>query len=137
MTPQDAYTELTFYTLSHPDPSFIHQYAVDAFTAQQADSQTKPIGVAFALIGLYLHVERNETGRQVQHVHTLLARRRKHWPRFVLPEQRGSISVSDVLATPAGPKRDAMIERWCASVWDAYRASSREQVIDLLRSVLD
>lgn len=136
MTPDEQYTELSYYTLSHPDPSFIHQYAVDAFTAQQADSQTRPMAVAFALIGLYLHVERNETGKQVQHVHTLLARRRKEWPTFALPESRGDISVADVVAIAPGPQRDAMIERWCASVWDAYRATSRDQVIDLLRSAL-
>jgi Family of unknown function (DUF5946) len=134
MTPQDQYTELSYYTLSHPDPSFIHQYAVDAFTAQQADSHTKPIAVAFALIGLYLHVERSETGKQVQHVHTLLARRRKQWPSFELPDSRGEISVADVIAIAPGPERDAMIDRWCASVWDAYRAKSRDQVIELLHT---
>jgi hypothetical protein len=134
---RDQYTELSYYTLSHPDPSFIHQHAVDAFTAQHADSHTKPIALAFALIGLYLHVERHQTGKQVQHVHTLLARRRKHWPRFPQPrpESRGAISISDVLAIPAGPERDVMIDRWCASVWDAYRAS-RGQVIGLLRAEL-
>jgi Family of unknown function (DUF5946) len=137
MTPHDQYTQLSYYTLSHPDPSFIHQYAVDAFTAQQADSHTKPIAVAFALIGLYLHVERNETGKQVQHVHTLLARRRKQWPTFELPESRGEISVADVIAIAPGPERDAMIDRWCASVWDAYRPTSRDQVIELLRAELD
>jgi hypothetical protein len=137
MTDHDQYTELSFYTLSHPDPSFIHQYAVDAFTAQHADRRTKPIALAFALVGLYLHVERNQTGRQVQHVHTLLARRRKRWPAFrlPLPEARGQISVSDVLASAPGPERDAMLDRWCASVWDAYRAS-RDQVIELLRAEL-
>jgi Family of unknown function (DUF5946) len=136
VTPQEQYTELSYYTLSHPDPRFIHQHAVDAFAAQQADSSTKAIAVAFALIGLYLHVERNETGKQVQHVHTLLARRRKQWPKFELPEARGEIGVADVLASPAGHERDAMIERWCASVWGAYAATSRDQVIELLRTEL-
>ena len=135
MTPQEQYTELSYYTLSHPDPSFIHQYAVDAFTAQQADGDTMPIAVAFALIGLYLHVERNQTGKQVQHVHTLLARRRKDWPKFELPQSRGEVSVADVLATAPGPARDAMIDRWCASVWGAY-ADSREQVMELIRAEL-
>jgi hypothetical protein len=135
VTPQEQYTELSYYTLSHPDPSFIHQYAVDAFTAQQADSHTKPIAVAFALIGLYLHVERNQTGKQVQHVHTLLARHRKEWPEFELPQARGEISVADVVATAPGPERDAMIDRWCASVWGAY-AGSRHQVVELIRAEL-
>jgi hypothetical protein len=36
----------------HRDPSFIHQYVVDAFAAQQADEQTKPMKLTFALVGL-------------------------------------------------------------------------------------
>jgi hypothetical protein len=52
---QDAYDELCCYTLSHRDTSFIHQHVVDAFAAQTADERTKLIGLAFALIGLYLH----------------------------------------------------------------------------------
>jgi Family of unknown function (DUF5946) len=59
----DLYHELSCYTLAHRDPSFIHQYIVDAYTAQHANETTKPIAVVFALIGLYLHIEKNFTGR--------------------------------------------------------------------------
>ena len=51
---RELYHELSAYTLSHPDPSFIHQYVVDAFAAQTADENTKPIALTFALVGLYL-----------------------------------------------------------------------------------
>jgi len=50
-TAKDAYNELAYYTLSHADPSFIHQHIVDAFAAQNADEHSKPISVAFALLG--------------------------------------------------------------------------------------
>jgi hypothetical protein len=56
-TDLDLFHELSFYTLSHGDPAFIHQNSVDAYTAQHADETTKPIAVVFALIGLYLHLE--------------------------------------------------------------------------------
>ena len=55
---QDAYNDLCGYTLTHGGATFIHQHVVDAFAAQRADEQSKPIGVTFALVGLYLHVER-------------------------------------------------------------------------------
>jgi hypothetical protein len=55
---EEAYHGLCCYTLAHGDPSFIHQHVVDAFAAQTADDRTKPIKLALALIGLYLHVER-------------------------------------------------------------------------------
>src|SRR5262249_16749859 len=65
-TEQEAYYELAYYPLALRDPSFIHQHLVDAFTAQYASEQTKPIALTFSLVGLYLLVERQFTGRQVQ-----------------------------------------------------------------------
>ncbi|HSP17149.1 MAG TPA: DUF5946 family protein [Thermoanaerobaculia bacterium] len=129
---QDAYNELCAYTLTHGDPSFIHQHVVDAYMAQHADEHTKPIGITFALIGLYLHVERQVSGRQVQRVHMQLGRKTREWPRFALPADRGSMTASDVMAQPAGPERDKAIHAWSASVWESFRAN-RQTVIDLLR----
>jgi hypothetical protein len=117
---REAYYELSYYTLAHPDPSFIHQHIVDAFAAQTANQNTKPIGIAFALVGLYLYLEKGYTGRQVQLAHMRLAKRRQEWPRFDLPEFRGEITVADVLREPPGEKRDAMIGSWCDSVWRTY-----------------
>ncbi|HWP45859.1 MAG TPA: DUF5946 family protein [Candidatus Limnocylindrales bacterium] len=128
----EAYHELQCYTLAHGDPAFIHQHVVDAWTAQQANEQTKPIALTFALVGLYLHIEKGFSGRQVQRVHMALARSKRNWPSFALPRERGSITVRQVMATPAGPGRDKAIEAWCVSVWDAFRGS-HEEVVDLLR----
>lgn len=120
---QEAYDELCCYTLTHGDPRFIHQHVVDAFTAQNADQNTKRIGLTFALIGLYLHVEKQFSGKEVQRVHMLLAQRKRDWPAFPLPEDRGSISEDEVLACPAGPERDQAIDDWCRSVWTAFSDS--------------
>ena len=127
-----SYHELCAYTLTRGDPGFIHQHVVDAFAAQLADANTKPIRLAFALIGLYLMLERSYTGRQVQRVHMLLANRHKQWPRFDHPADRGSIWPTDVLAAPAGRARDEMIVTGCASMWQGYGAS-RAAVLELIR----
>ncbi len=132
VTSQDAYQELCCYTLTHWDPSFIHQHVVDAFAAQQADEQTKPIKVTFALVGLYLYVEKHFSGKQVQSVHMDLARQKQRWPSFVLPPNRGFLTAADVLAVPAGPERDKAIHAWCVSVWEAFR-ECRQTVVELLR----
>jgi hypothetical protein len=132
----DQFHELCFYTLAHPDPAFLHQNAVDAFAVQLATPQTKPIALVFGLVGLYLHLEKQFTGRQVQKVHMQLANRRKTWPMLPLPTARGSIRVADVLAEAAGPSRDAMIHRWCASVWEPFQASQPE-IAQLLAVELD
>ncbi len=115
------FEELSFYTLSHPDPVyFIHQHIVDAYHAQTADQRTKPITIIFALIGLHLFVNKNYTGRQVQLVHMQLAKNKKTWPILTLPASRGSILVSDVLKAAPGIQRDQMIKEWCRDVWNAY-----------------
>jgi hypothetical protein len=74
---QDLYHELSCYTLAHSDSSFLHQHIVNAYTAQHADETTKPIAIVFALVGLYLYIEKNFTGRQVQRFHTKLAKTRR------------------------------------------------------------
>jgi hypothetical protein len=135
-TDEELYNDLAYYTLAHPDPAFIHQLLVDAYTAQRADATTKPIAITFALIGLYLVVEKNFTGKQVQRVHMQLARSRQMWPSFSLPDDRGTMTVGDVASVPPGVERDAAIYQWCAAVWEAWRGS-RESVAALLRNELD
>jgi hypothetical protein len=118
-----AYDELCLYTLAHGDATFIHQHVVDAFMVQHADESTKPIGLIFGLLGLYLKVERGCTGRQVQQMHMLLARRKREWPRVTLPQERGALTVLDVMQAPPGPERDRAIDAWCAAVWAPWQGS--------------
>ena len=122
---QDAYHELSAYTLTHPNPAFIHQHVVDAFAAQNADQGTKPIKLTFALIGLYLHVEKNRTGRDIQRIHAMLAARKPSWPTLILPHDRGTITAQDVMLAVSGLERDRAIDAWCASVWNAFRENRR------------
>jgi hypothetical protein len=131
MPDDEHFDELAAYTLSHGGPAFIHQHVVDAAGAQLADERTKPIRLAFSLVGLYLHVERGYTGREVQRAHMRMAQRKREWPAFPLPATRGALTPTDVLARPAGPERDAAIDAWCRSVWAAY-AESRPAVMALL-----
>jgi hypothetical protein len=129
---EEAYHEVCAYTLTHGDPTFVHQHVVDAWAAQHAHAESKPIGVFFALVGLYLSVECGFTGREVQRAHMQLAKRPEKWPAAALPADRGNITAVDVLASPEGAARDAMIHAWAKSVWAAYSAS-RGAVIELLR----
>lgn len=134
-SPLEAFHELTYYTLAHPDPSFIHQYVVDAFTAQQADEKTKPIALAFALIGLHLHIEKNYSGRDVQKAHMRMAKNKKTWPAFDVPTEKGAVTVFDVLRAEVGKNRDKAIVDWSLSVWNAW-SGSHAKVADLVRSEL-
>lgn len=128
----DALDALSGYTLALKDATFIHQHVVDAYAAQRADERTKPIKITFALVGLYLMIEKGFSGKQVQLAHMRMGRRKRSWPAFPLPADRGSVTVVEVMQTPEGPPRNAAIQAWCRSVWSAY-AGSREAVAALLR----
>ena len=129
---RDAYHGLQAYTLGHSDPAFIHQHIVDAWAAQQADEHTKPITLTFALVGLFLRVERQFTGRRIQQVHAQLARNKEPWPPFALPVDRGELTPVEVMKAAPGAERDRAIDEWCASVWAAY-ARHGELVTRLLQ----
>jgi hypothetical protein len=126
---RSAYDEVYVYTMGRP--GFILQHVVDAYGAQTATSDSKPMGIVFALVGLYLHVEKHFSGRQVQKVHTQLARRKRAWPVVDLPTDRGNLTVADVLAASAGHERDRSIDAWCACVWGAFHAN-RPHIVSLL-----
>jgi hypothetical protein len=136
MTDEEFYNELAYYTLSHSDPSFIRQHVVDASAAQYASEKTKTIQLVFALVGLYLYVEKGFSGRQVQKVHMQLAKRRKIWERPPLPRSRGAIAISDVMAAPAGRQRDLLIREWCISVWNTW-SKERDKIVTLVKKELD
>ena len=129
--------ELSYYTLAHQDPKFIHQHLVDAYGAQHVVPQSKStIGAAFTLAGLYLAVERGFTGRQVQKMHMLMANRSRDWPRFNPPASVGRVTAADVLAVEPGPARDEAMMTWCKSVWHAW-AADQDRVRRMVDTFLD
>jgi hypothetical protein len=125
-----AYDEVYVYSMGRP--GFLLQHVVDAFAVQNASVESKRIGVVFGLIGLYLHVEKNFSGTQVQKAHMQLGRIKRKWPSILFPEDRGAITVLNVLKTPEGSERDLAIHDWCRSVWLAF-AANRDRIIALLR----
>ena len=135
-TDQELYDQLAFYTLSHPDPAFLHQHIVDAFAVQHAGEQSKPISVVFGLIGLYLFVEKGFTGKQVQKMHMQLAKHRRQWPALTPPKSQAGITVADVLTAAPGQQRDQAIRDWCAAVWEIWQPH-RAYIAGLARKELD
>lgn len=122
------YDEVHDYAMGRP--GFILQYVADAAVVQTATVDTKPIAIVFGLVGLYLHIEKQFSGRQVQQAHMNLARTKREWPNLHLPDNRGSMTAADVLAADAGPERDRAIADWCKSVWAACIAI-RETIVEL------
>lgn len=131
---RDAYHEILAYTLSLGDLEFIHQLAVDAYAAQHARLNTKPMTTAFALVGLYLVSERGFSGRQVQRVHSLLASRSRKWPVFSPPGKQAHVTVLDVVDCPDRLKQEA-IRAWSEAVWATFQAESM-RVVGLLEGYL-
>jgi hypothetical protein len=132
---RDLFNTLSYYTLAQQDSLFIHQVAVDAYTAQHAGLKSKPMTVYFALAGLYLVNERDFTGRQVQRVHMALAQRPREWPEFEALRERDWLTVQHPVAAPDESRRDAILA-WSRSVWEAWKADEG-QVAAALRAYLD
>ena len=88
---------MTFHTYTLSDPDFIHQHAVDAFAAQEADERTQPIKLVFALAGLHFAVDRSWTEREVQDFDLKMARHKRRWPKTQIPVDRGLICIEEVL----------------------------------------
>jgi hypothetical protein len=128
------YCELTFYTIGKQDIHFIHQHAVDAYAAQHSGGSMKPITTAFALIGLYYAVEHGFNGRQVQRIHTLLARQNHPWVPLERPKKSYSLTVCDVLDAPSD-ERDAILQKWMVDVWECW-AHQHKWVREICRTLL-
>jgi len=114
------YGELSAFTLTRQDAFFIHQLALDAYSAQHAGGSVKPINTVFALAGLYLANERGFTGRQVQLAHTELAKRPNRWPILEPPAESGIVTVRDVQLAKTDERKQDMIREWSASVWGSW-----------------
>jgi Family of unknown function (DUF5946) len=112
---------MSAYTLMHGGAEFIHQHLVDAWAAQHAAPTKSNIALAFALIGLYLAVEKGFTGRQVQLAHMQLGKTKRIWPCFDAPLERPRVTILDVAKAEAGTDRDAAIKEWAAAVWESWR----------------
>ncbi len=46
----------------------------------------------------------------------------------ILPADRGTITIKEVMNKTPGIVRDEMIIKWCASVWQAYR-NNRDTIV--------
>ncbi len=134
-TCQQLCDQVSFYTLAHADQNFfIHQLVVDAYAAEHATENDKPIKLAFALIGLYLFAEKGYTGKEVQNAHIWLANRPsqyKQWPAFQKAAGVAQVNVGNVLEAVEGKERDEMIKTWAKSVWQA-NSNNRQEVINFL-----
>lgn len=117
----ELYGELAAYTIARRDPSFLHQHGVDAYQAQHAGDGLGSMGAAFSLIGLYMAVEKGATGLQVQRAHMHLGKTKRKWPAFEAPGKLATLTVQDVLNAEPGERRDAMLMKWCAAVWESWR----------------
>jgi Family of unknown function (DUF5946) len=107
-----------------------HQLAVDAYAAQHAprdaSGEIPPIGVAYALVGLHLALDRGVPGVQVRAAHQRMGKPDASWPPLPAPERTGAVTVLDVAA--AGVMADSAagharaVRGWAAAVWQAWAA---------------
>ncbi|HEV8653054.1 MAG TPA: DUF5946 family protein [Actinomycetes bacterium] len=107
-----------------------HQLAVAAYAAQHASRDAggdiPPTGVAYALVGLHLALDRGVPGVRVRAAHQRMGRPDASWPRLPAPTSTGAVTVFDVAT--AGAMVDSVaahaqaVRAWAAVVWQAWAA---------------
>jgi hypothetical protein len=126
----ELYGEVQAATIDDGDLRPYHQRAVDTYLAQHAGGPSSDLGVAFALIGLFLAIERGRSGIEIRREHERLARTRRTWPHLEPPTARGGVTVFDVAIAGSVEERTEAIERWSRSVWAAW--SSHHATVEAL-----
>ncbi len=118
----ERYTAVLAMEAEHmPVLGRLHQLTVDTYAAQHPGPQVPAISLPFALIGLHLALEDGWTGVAVRAAHGWLAERGGEWPAFSPPAGRGSLTAADVAEARGPEQHAALIDRWAAVTWDAWR----------------
>lgn len=113
--------EVVVFNHAHPAELAVwHQTCVDAYGAQHVGEHTPAIGVAFALNGLYLVLERGFTGIQARQAHGYLADTVPSWPRFTPPGEAGGLTVFDVTMASCVEEHIELVRSWGRTVWAAW-----------------
>ena len=123
------YGEVQGYELRHLQlVRDLHQLTVDTYAAQHAPrhpgGDRPPIGVAYALVGLHLALDRGVPGVEVRAAHQRMGRPDPSWPGLPAPASTGSVTVLDVaiagamVDSPSGHGR--AVRAWSSAVWQAW-----------------
>ena len=130
------FSQLSAYTVSLGDSEFTHQHVVDAYGAQHVGLYTKKVVPTMTLVGLYLQLKHNYTGKQVQRAHMAIADQTKDWPEFEKPNTLATLTVMDVLKKERPAERVAAIHTWCEAVWNSWQ-SEHEKVEKFTKKYLE
>jgi len=123
------YGEVQGYELRHLQlVRDLHQLTVDTYAAQHAPrhpgGDRPPIGVAYALVGLHLALDRGVPGVEVRAAHQRMGRPEPSWPALPAPASTASVTVLDVamagamIDSPSGHAR--AVRAWSSAVWRAW-----------------
>ena len=133
-----VYSEVAGYELEHvTELGRWHQLLVDTYGAQHVGEGTPRIGPAFALIGLYLALERGWDGLAVRDAHRALARAHRDWPSFLpAPRFQDGLTVADLTLAGSPEAHVEVLRAWAGEVWAGW-ADRQESVRALTAARLD
>jgi hypothetical protein len=119
----EMYGEAVGFELSNASLQQHHQLTVDTYVAQHPGGHASDLGIAFALIGLHLSLDRGVGGEEIRGFHQRLANRGVGWPNLSPPADRGRVTVHDVASAGSVDEHARQVARWSASVWEAWGPS--------------
>ena len=116
-----------------------HQMTVDAYGAQHPGPPTRPIRVAYSLVGLHLALDLGFAGFEVREAHGRVGKPDPTWPGFERPPGLAEATIRDVAEAgvwAASIEGHAVgVQRWAEAVWQWWEGS-RAEVESLTRRLL-
>ncbi|WP_298517591.1 DUF5946 family protein [uncultured Kordia sp.] len=76
-------------------------------------------------------IEKGFSGKEVQLFHMKMTKRKVEWPVITLPQNRGDITVEDVLNATSDTEKDQKILQWYEAVWEAF-VDNRQVIANLV-----
>ena len=103
MTKKELYYQLVLENEYTQD--FDHQYLVDIFCCETYAPETKPISIAFALVGLYLFLEKDFSWKLIQNFHKHLSKQNIILPQISIHIKNPEFLIEDMIKLPINERK--------------------------------
>jgi Family of unknown function (DUF5946) len=117
-----VYGQLLARSYTDPDYRAVHQVLVDAYAAQHAggSSRREVQSVSLCLMTLCLFVEDGVDPAQGPALHKEMVAHRPDFTWLAPPDQRGLMTVADVLSARDADEHRRLVREWGREVWRAW-----------------
>jgi uncharacterized protein DUF5946 len=98
----------------------VHQLTVDSYAVQHPGGRHPDKSVAVHLSGMHLMLDRGVAPTTATRLLQRLADSRPDWPHFPPPENRGFLTIGDVVRSGSLEAHVESVRKWAREVWGTW-----------------